>query len=84
MGVCKALVYCRNLSYIVEQNIMALSSSTIFVYSMSLCESEASLVVNFEDLLDRRDVGCSSYIKAKVVFSCCVHDVLESEKSLIM
>jgi len=80
-------VYAK-LSYIVEiypilwsRIYWPLSSSTIFVYSTSLCESEASLVVNFEDLLDRRDVGCSSYIKAKVVFSCRVHDVLESEQS---
>ena len=78
---------CAKLSYIVEIDPILLSrihwplsSSTTFVYSVSLCESEASLVVNFEDLLDGRDVGGSSYIKAKVVFSCRVHDVLKSEQ----
>lgn len=41
-----------------------------------LCEDEAGLVVNLENLLDGVDVCCRPQIQAQVVLVCCPHDLL--------
>lgn len=41
-----------------------------------LCEDEASLVVNLENLLDGIDVRCRPQIQTQVVLVSCPHDLL--------
>lgn len=41
-----------------------------------LCEDEASLVVNLENLLDGVDVRCRPQIQTQVVLVRCPHDLL--------
>ena len=69
---------CTNLSS--PWNIINGFLSYSLVDATSLCESEASLVVDLEDLLDGRDVGRGTHVKAKVVLLRRVHDVLQLEQ----
>lgn len=49
-----------------------------------LCESEASLLVDFEDFLNGRDVGGRPQVQTQVVLHCCPHDVLSSKKQKVV
>ena len=43
----------------------------------ALSEGEASLIVDFEDLLNGRNVGSSTKVKSKVVLQPLAHDGLQ-------
>lgn len=47
---------------------------------MNLCEGEAGLAVNLEDLLDGVDVRCRPQVQTQVVLVRCSHDLLHEEE----
>ncbi len=52
----------------------------VWVVVGHLCECKASLVVDFEDLLDGVDVGGRPKVQTQVVLACCAHDLLGRKK----
>lgn len=49
----------------------------------SLCEGQASFVVDLEDFLDGVDVGCCPQVQAQVVLIGCAHDLLQQINNII-